>query len=192
MGGIERQSHRIVQRGFGHVEIRCSLDPLFGDRRQMHPDGEHIDIGRHAGCLDRLGLRQVGLGALDGLLRRLQALGRQRLPVIRAHHPGYHLHLGAALFLSAHLPREIGRLQCTARHPGVVQGLVHRELRLEVVHGIRPVQRPDVEILRPELVLGQQRAEHKNRVVAAHIRLGIVQLGQFAGAGLVDACLRGA
>ena len=43
---------------------------------------------------------------------------------------------------------------------GVVERLVRRELRLEIIEEIGPVQRPQLEILLAELVLGQQRRKH--------------------------------
>ena len=64
-------------------------------------------------------------------------------------------------------------------------------LRLEVVQEIGPVQRTDVEVLSAELVLGQQGAEHKDRIVAAREGFGIVHLGQPPAAGLRYARLGG-
>ena len=128
MGGVQRQPERVVQRGFRYIQICRPLDTLFGNSGQMHPDREHIDIGRHAGRADRFGPRQVRFGGLERLLRRLEAFSRQDRAVIRSHHAGNHLHLGSALLFSGHLPREIGRFHRVASLTGVVQRLVHRQL----------------------------------------------------------------
>jgi len=60
---------------------------------------------------------------------------------------------------------------------------------LKVVEKIRPVQGPDGEVLNTELVLGEQRTEDENRVIAAREGLGVVDLGQHAGVRLRDSRL---
>jgi hypothetical protein len=60
-------------------------------------------------------------------------------------------------------------------------------LRLKVVQRVRPVQRTQVEILRAELVLRQQRTEYEDGVIAAREGFRVGQLGKPAGAGLVYA-----
>ena len=73
----------------------------------------------------------------------------------------------------------------------VVEDLVDGELRLEVVQGVGAVERADVEVFGAELVLGQQRAEDEDRVIAAGERLGVIDLGKRAAAGLRDAGVGG-
>ena len=94
---------------------------------------------------------------------------------------------GAPLLFAGHLLGQFGGLHGVAGLAGIVEGLVHGELGLEVVEEIRPVQRADGEVLRAELVLGQQRAEDEHRVIAAREGLGVVDLGEHPAAGLRDA-----
>jgi len=58
-----------------------------------------------------------------------------------------------------------GRVAGLAR---IVDRLVNGELCLEVRQRIRAVQGAKVEIPRTELMLGQQGAEHVDRVVSPH------------------------
>lgn len=153
----------------------------------MHADRQHIDVGRHAGCPHRFGPLQVGLGRMERLLGSLELCRRQHRAIVSLHRTGDHLHPGPALLLARHLPREFGRFHRVGGLPGVIKHLVQRQLGLEVVQRPRPVQRTQVEIFRPELMLRQQRAEYKDRVVAAREGFRIVQLGEPSGASLVDA-----
>ena len=163
-------AERVVQRRFRNIQIRRPLDALLGNSGQVHPDRQHIDIGRHAGRANRFGPLQVRLGGSQRLLRGFEAFRRQHRAVIRTDDAGDHLHLGPALFLAGHLPREVGRFHRVAGLSGIIEDLVHRQQRLEIVQGVRPVQGADVEILQTELVLGQQRTEDKDRVVAARVK----------------------
>ena len=76
------------------------------------------------------------------------------------------------------------------RLAGVIESLVNRDQRLEVVQEIRAVERADGEILFRELMLREQRAEDKHRVVAARERLGIIHFGEDAAVRLSDARIR--
>jgi hypothetical protein len=80
------------------------------------------------------------------------------------------------MFFYRDLPRDVCCLQRVSGLAGVVKWLVNREYRLEIVDGIRPIQRTNVEIFNAKLVLRQQRTEDEDGVVAADKRLGIVQL----------------
>jgi hypothetical protein len=73
----------------------------------------------------------------------------------------------------------------------IVQYLVDRDLRLEVVEKVGTVQRADVEVLGAKLVLGQQGTEHEHGVVAAREGLGVVDLWQPPAARLSNARLGG-
>src|SRR5439155_1460107 len=53
----------------------------------------------------------------------------------------------------------------------IVDRLSHRDPRTEVVQGIRPIQRTDLEILVCKLMLGQKRGEYEDWVIAASPRL---------------------
>ena len=66
---------------------------------------------------------------------------------------------------------------------GVIEYLVRRELRLNIIEEIRIVQRPYLEVLRPELVLRQQRAEYEDRIVASRPGFGVIDLRQEAAPG---------
>ena len=98
----------------------------------------------------------------------------------------------AALLFSGQLAGEAGRCHSVFGLAGVVEDLVHGELRLEIVEGIGAVERADIEIVNTELVLGQQGAEDKDRVIAAREGFGIVHLGQQAGACFTQAGFGGA
>jgi hypothetical protein len=62
---------------------------------------------------------------------------------------------------------EFGRFHRDAGLASVIYDLIHRELGLEVVESLGPVQGAYVEIFNTELVLGEQGAEYEDRVVAA-------------------------
>ena len=65
----------IVERGSGDVEVGGALDALLRDGGEVDADGEHVDVGGHAGGADVLGALEVGLGGAEGLLGGLEALG---------------------------------------------------------------------------------------------------------------------
>ena len=89
-----------------HVQVRRALDALLVHGGQVDPDGEHIDIGGHAGGAHRFGARQVGFGGAHGLLGGLQAFRRQDRAVIGARRPADHVPSGrgAALRRSSSAP----------------------------------------------------------------------------------------
>ena len=68
--------------------------------------------------------------------------------------------------------------------------MIRGQLRLEVVEEIGPVQRRNLEVLFPELVLRQQGREDKDRIIAAGPGLGVIHLWQVATARLHDAAFR--
>ena len=67
---------------------------------------------------------------------------------------------------------------------GAIEYLIRRELRLKVVEEIGTVQRPDLKVLRPELMLRQQRTKHEDGIVASRPGFGVVDLRQEAAPGL--------
>jgi hypothetical protein len=54
---------------------------------------------------------------------------------------------------------------------------------LKIIQEIRIIQRVDLEVLRPELVLRQQRAENEDGIIASRPGFGIVDLWQEAAPG---------
>ena len=189
MRRVQRQPERIVERRLGHLEIRGPIDALLRHRGQVHADGEHIDIGGHAGGADRFGALQVGFGRANGLLRGFQVLRRQDGAIIGARRSGDDIHLYQSLFFAGHLLRQFGRLHRIPGLAGIIYRLIHRDLGLKVVEKIRPVQGADGEVLNTELVLGEQRTEDEDRVVAAREGLGVVDFGEHPSAGLRDSGL---
>ncbi len=85
----------------------------------------------------------------------------------------------------------MGGLDRVAGLARIVQYLVDRDLRLEVVEKVGTIERAYVEVLRTKLVLGQQGAEHEHGVVAAREGLGVVDLGQPPAARLCNTRLGG-
>ena len=192
MGGVQGQAEGVVERGFGHFQVRGALNPLLGDGGQVNADGQDIDIGRHAGGAHGFGLGEVGLGAAEGLFRGGEALGREDGAVVGLDDAGNQLHAGAAFLLSGQLAGEAGGFHSVFGLAGVVEDLVHGELRLEIVEGIGAVERADIEIVNTELVLGEEGAKYEDGVIAARVGFRIVDLGQQAGACLVQAGFGGA
>ena len=184
MRSVQRQSECIVERRLGDIHIGGPIDALLRDRGQVHADGQHIDVGGNAGGADRFGALQVGLAGANGLLRGFQIPGRQDRTVIGARGTGDDVRLYQALLFDSHLLRQFGRFHRVASLAGIVQGLIHRELGLKVVERIRPVQGADGEVLKAKLVLGEQRTEDEDGVVAASEGLGVVDFGEHAGVGL--------
>ena len=81
---VQRQPERIVERRLGDLHIGRPIDPLLRHRGQVNPDGQHIDVGGHAGGADRFGALQVGLGGANRLLGGFQVLRRQHSAVVGA------------------------------------------------------------------------------------------------------------
>jgi hypothetical protein len=129
---------------------------LFRDGGQMDSDGEHIDIGGHAGGANRFGALEVRLSRLQRLLGGPQAVGGEHRAIVRLDYAGDDLHADLPLVFKRHLAREIGRSHGVARLPGIVNRLVDGEDGLEVVERTGAVQRPDVEVVGAELMLCQQ------------------------------------
>ena len=61
---------------------------------------------------------------------------------------------------------------------GVVNHLIGGELGLKVVEEVGPVERTDVEVLGAELMLGEQRTEDEDGVIAAGPGFGVVDARQ--------------
>ncbi len=96
-----------------------------------------------------------------------ELFGAQEHVVIGADHPGDHFHLRAAPIFARDVFIQLGRTNRVPGLTGVEQRLIRRDLRLKVIEEIRPIQRAELEILGPELMLRQQRGEHQYRIVAA-------------------------
>jgi len=94
-------------------------------------------------------------------------------------------------FFARYLTRQFRRANGLTRTATVVDHLFRHELRLEIIQRIRPVQRPQGEIVNRELMLGEQRAKDKHRIIAAGERFGVVQLRQPRAAGFADTRFRG-
>jgi hypothetical protein len=77
---VQRQPERIVERRLGDIHIGGPIDALLRDRGQVHADGEHIDVGGHAGGADRFGALQVGFGGANGLLGGFQVSAARTAP----------------------------------------------------------------------------------------------------------------
>jgi hypothetical protein len=118
------------------------------------------------------------------------AFGRQDQAVVSARGTGDDIHLYQPLLFASHLLGELGRFHRIAGLAGIIYRLIHRDLRLKVVEKIGPVQGADGEVLNTKLVLGEQRAENEDRVVAAREGLGVVDFGEHPAAGLRDSGFR--
>ena len=81
---------------------------------------------------------------------------------------------------------EVRRADAGGGARAVPHRLLHRHRGLEVVDRVRVVQRVDGEVGHREPALGEERAEHEDRLVAALPGLRHVDAGQVAGAGLVE------
>ena len=81
---IERQPERVVERGLRHIQVGGAVDALLRHGGQVHADGEHVDVGGHAGGAHRFGALQVGFGGAHGLLGGLQVFRRQDRAVVGA------------------------------------------------------------------------------------------------------------
>ena len=92
----------------------------------------------------------------------------------------------AARVLSRDLPGEARGLDTSAGLPGIEQHVFDRQSGLVVAQGFGPVQRAEREISRAELMLGEQRAEHEDRVVTALVALGELHSRQVSRAGLAN------
>ena len=121
----------------------------------MHADRKHVYIGRHPGRPNGLGPLQVGLRGVHRLFRGFQALGSQNRSVVSSRHRGDDFHLYTPHLFPGQFPRQLGGLYRVACLASVIEHLVHRELGLEIVESVGPVQRADIEIVRTELVLSE-------------------------------------
>ena len=142
MGRIERNAERVVEGGFGDVEIGGALDALLVDHGQVHADGEDVGIGGHAGSADGFGAFEIGLGGAEGLCGGLEAGGGEDRVVVGARDGREDRHADAALVLGGHLARELGGVDAGAGLAGVIDHLVKRELGLEVVEGGGSIELP--------------------------------------------------
>jgi hypothetical protein len=106
--------------------------------------------------------------------------------VVGSHHVRDHIHPNRPPLFIGDAFAEGGRPRPVPRLTGVVDHLVQRQLRLEIVQELRPVQLPEIEVCLRELPLRQQAGKHKHRVVASRERLLVVQLRQVAAARLLD------
>ena len=185
-GRVQRQAECIVERSIGDLDVGNPIDALLRYAGQVYPNGEHIDIGGHACSAHRFGAFQVGLGRANSLLRGLEALRRQDRAIVGAHRLGDDIHLYQSLFFASHLPDQFSGLHRIPRLTGIEYGLIHRDLRLKVVERIRPVQGPDGKVVDSELVLGKQRTEDEDGVIAAREGLGVTDFWQHPAAGLRD------
>ena len=120
----------------------------------MHTNRKYIHVGGHSRRAHRFGVLQIGFGGTNGLFRGFQAVGRQDRPIVGPNYSGDDLHLRAPLLFGAQLSRKSGRFQAIAGLARIVYRLIDRKHRLEVVDGGWPIERADVEVIRPELVLG--------------------------------------
>ena len=173
------------------VHVGGPVDLLLGNSRQVDPDGEHVHIGGHAGGAHCFGAFQVGFGRAHGLFGGLQVFRGQHGSVVGAGGSGDDIHLHQPLFFAGHFPGEFGGRNRVPGLPGIIYRLIYRHLRLEVVEEVRTVQRADGEVLHTELVLSEQRAEDKHRIVTAGEGFGVVDLGESSAAGLGDTSVGG-
>ena len=154
MGGVERQSQSVVQRGASDVQIGGAANPLFFDFRAMHADGQYIGIGGHAGSAHRFGAGQIRIGGAYGLLGLGQGRFGEQHSVVCAGYRGERLHARLPPFFAGQCMRELRRahrLPCTA---AVIDELIHGELGLEIIQGVGTVERSQLEIVRGKLMLG--------------------------------------
>ena len=191
VGRIEPQADRIVQRGPGHVEIRCAPDLLLANAGQVNADREHIDIRGHSRGPHRLRALEVGRRRTHGLAGRSELLRVQQRVVIAPNRARHRFHSDAPPVLSSEVFRQLGRAHRVLRLACVVERLIRRDLRLEIIEEIGPVQRSNLVVLLPELVLRQQGREYKYRIVATGPRLGVIDFWQIAAPCLRDAAFRG-
>jgi hypothetical protein len=189
--GVERQAQSIVQSRARHVEVGLPADLLLANTCQVDADREYIDIGGHSGRADRLGAFQVRLRRTHCLAGCVELLRTQKRIVIGTDRAGDDFHTDSPPVLAGNVFRQFGRANCMSGLAAVIERLVGCELRLEVVQEIGSIQGTDLKVLLAELVLRQQRGEHKDRVVAACPRLGIIDFGQVAASRFRNAALRG-
>ena len=83
----------------------------------------------------------------------------------------------------AHVPVEFGGVDGTAGLAGVVQRLIRADCGLEVVQEARTVERIELEVLRSELMLGEQRGKYENGIVAAGPGFRVIDLRQVSASG---------
>lgn len=99
--------------------------------------------------------------------------------------PGDDIHLRQSLFFARHLADQFSGLHRIPGLAGIIDRLIHRDLRLKVVEKIATVHGSDGEVLNTELVLGKERTEDENGIIAALEGIGIVNFWEHP-----SACLR--
>jgi hypothetical protein len=159
--------------------------------RPAHADRQHIHVRGHARRADRFRAVQIGVRRAHRFLGGRQVRFGEEYAVVCAGRPGQHLHVRPPTFFAGYLVRQFRRPHRLVHAAAIVDHLVQRELRLEVVQRVRPVQRPHGEVVSGELMLGEQRAEDKHRIVATVKRLGVVQSRQSSAARFADTRLGG-
>ena len=183
MRRVQRQTDGVVQGRAGDVHVRFAADLLLADARQMYADREHIHIGGHSRGANRLSPFQIGFRGTHGLAGRVELVRAQQGVVIGANDARDDFHLRAPAFFAGDVLGQLGGTNGVLGLAGVVEYLVRRELRLKVIEEIGTVQRPDLEVLRSELMLRQQRAEYEDGIVASRPGFRVVDLRQAAAPG---------
>ena len=156
----------------------------------MNAQGEHVRLSAAAGLVDGLRAREVRLSTLDGLMRDLQVFLRQRDAKVGLQHAQHNIRLAATRVFAGQLAGEARRLDAAAGLPSIEQHLLDRQPRLVVVQSVRAVQRANSEIPFAELVLGKQRCEHEDGVVATLEAFRELRARHIPRAGLLNASLR--
>ena len=185
----EWRAHQLIEPRAGNALIGRGDNLLFARARQVHVDLKDVRVGDEP-CIPAIASelpirtrrfhRRVGRPACAGSCEHTSIRsGHARGQVMVDHLPSG----------TRHLVTDAGDGDVGPRDT-IEQRLFDRHCGAKVVERVGVIERAEGEVGGGELSLGQQRAEHEDRLIAALPRLGDVHPGPVARPCLGDALCR--